>query len=51
MELDINSYWVSFISYGLTGARLPVNLLSGMERPATRYLSADDRDFFAVYER
>ncbi len=51
MELDINSYWVSFITYGAPGAGAPVNLLSGMERPATRYLTPDDRDFFAVYSR
>jgi hypothetical protein len=51
MELDINSYWVSFISYGAPGAEAPANLLSGMERSATRYLEPDDRDFFAVYER
>ena len=49
MELDINSYWVSFITYGLPGAGQPQNLLPGMERPATRYLEPDDRDFFAVY--
>jgi hypothetical protein len=51
IELDINSYWVSFISYGAPGAEEPTNLLSGMERSATRYLEPDDRDFFAVYER
>ncbi len=51
MELDINSYWVSFITYGAPGARAPVNLLPGMNRPATRYLTPDDRDFFAVFER
>jgi hypothetical protein len=51
MELDINSYWVSFITYGAPSAREPLNLLSGMERPATRYLTPDDRDFFAVYSR
>ena len=51
MELDINSYWVSLITYGAPGAEAPSNLLSGMERPATRYLEPDDRDFFAVYER
>jgi hypothetical protein len=49
MELDINSFWVSFITYGAAGAAKPVNLLAGMERPATRYLTPDDRDFFAVY--
>ncbi|HTD57381.1 MAG TPA: hypothetical protein VK672_00655 [Solirubrobacteraceae bacterium] len=51
MELDINSYWVSFIAYGAPFARAPLNLLAGMERPATRYLTPDDRDFFAVYSR
>ena len=50
MELDINSYWVSFITYADAGALGPSNLLSGMERPPSRYLSAEDRDFFAVYE-
>ena len=38
MELDINSYWTSFITYGAPGAEEPKNLLAGMERPATRYL-------------
>jgi len=51
MELDINSEWVSFISYAAPGAQAPSNLLSGMNRPATRYLTPDDRDFFAVYAR
>jgi hypothetical protein len=51
MELDINSYWVTFISYGAFGAQEPSKLLEGMERPATRYLEPDDRDFFAVYSR
>jgi hypothetical protein len=51
MELDINSYWVSFITYGAPGARDPANLLPDMNRSATRYLEPDDRDFFAVYAR
>ena len=51
MELDINSYWVTFISYGAWGALRPVSLLSDMVRPATRYLTPDDRDFFALYLR
>jgi len=51
MELDINSYWVSFITYGAPGASAPLNLLPGMNRPSTRYLTPDDRDFFAVYSR
>jgi hypothetical protein len=51
MELDINSFWTSFISYGAAGGEDPKNLLPGMERSATRYLEPDDRDFFAVYSR
>ena len=48
MELDINSYWVTFNMYGEPGAGRPVALLPGMSRPVTRYLTPDDRDFFAV---
>jgi hypothetical protein len=51
MELDINSYWVTFNSYGEPDARRPTSLLPSMTRPVTRYLSPDDRDFFAVYLR
>ncbi|HWF72490.1 MAG TPA: hypothetical protein VG186_04050 [Solirubrobacteraceae bacterium] len=49
MELDINSYWVSFISYRFPGAADPANLLAAMNRSRYRYLTPDDRDFFAVY--
>jgi hypothetical protein len=51
MELDINSYWVTFNLFGKPGGRDARKLLPDMNRPATRYLSADDRDFFAVYAR
>jgi hypothetical protein len=51
MELDINSEWVTFNSYGAWGAAAPQKLLPGMTRDATRYLMPDDRDFFAVYAR
>jgi hypothetical protein len=51
MELDINSYWVTFVSYAGRGAGDPTSLLPGMTRGPYRYLSADDRDFFAVYLR
>ena len=51
MELDINSYWPSFITYRFPGAGHPANLLAGMVRSPLRYLSPDDRDFFAVYLR
>ncbi len=49
MELDINVYWTSFITYRFPGAQDPANLLPTMDRPSTRYLSPEDRDFFAVY--
>jgi hypothetical protein len=51
MELDINYEWTTFNWYGAWGAGQPNKLLPGMDRPATRYLSPDDRDFFAVYAR
>ena len=49
MELDINTYWTSFITYRYPGAHDPANLLASMDRTPLRYLTPDDRDFFAVY--
>ncbi|MFZ0089100.1 MAG: hypothetical protein WAL63_06325 [Solirubrobacteraceae bacterium] len=51
MQLDINSYWVTFTTYAERNAGRPSSLLPAMTRPVTRYLSPDDRDFFAVYLR
>ena len=51
MELDINTYWTSFITYRHPGAVDPANLLPSMDRSPERYLTPDDRDFFAVYQR
>ena len=51
MELDINTYWTSFIHYRQPNAGGPANLLSSMDRSPLRYLTPDDRDFFAVYLR
>jgi hypothetical protein len=51
LELDINEDWTSFISYRGPGAAGPSNLLPEMLRPADRYLTPDERDFFAVYLR
>jgi hypothetical protein len=51
MELDINSYWPSFITYRHPGALGAANLLPTMARSPQRYLTPDDRDFFAVYTR
>jgi hypothetical protein len=49
MELDINAEWTSFITYRFPGAGDPANLVTTMERSPERYLTPDDRDFFAVY--
>jgi hypothetical protein len=51
MEMDINTYWTSFITYRYPGGRDPANLLPDMDRSPYRYLTPDDRDFFAVYVR
>jgi hypothetical protein len=51
MELDINYEWVTFNFYGSWGAGNAQKLLPGMSRELTRYLTPDDRDFFAVYAR
>ncbi|MFL5864903.1 MAG: phosphodiester glycosidase family protein [Solirubrobacteraceae bacterium] len=51
MELDINTYWPSFITYRQPGAVGAANLLPSMDRSPQRYLTPDDRDFFAVYLR
>ena len=51
MELDINSEWVTFNYYATWGAGDAQKLLPAMTRDPTRYLSPDDRDFFAVYAR
>jgi hypothetical protein len=51
MEMDINAYWPSFITYRRPGAVGAANILPGMARSAQRYLTPDDRDFFGVFER
>jgi hypothetical protein len=51
MELDINSEWVTFNFYGGWGAAGAQKLLPDMTRDTTRYLTPDDRDFFAVSAR
>ncbi len=51
MELDINTYWTTFIHYHHPGAAGAASLLTSMDRPTDRYLTPDDRDFFAVYLR
>lgn len=51
LELDINEDWTSFITYRRPGAVDPSNLLPEMFRPDSRYLTPDERDFFAVYAK
>lgn len=51
LELDINEDWTSFITYRHPGAGEPSNMLPEMFRPPERYLTPDERDFFAVYLR
>lgn len=50
MELDIHSALVSFASWAPSpaGKLIPTKLLPGMDRPADRYLAADQRDFVYV---
>jgi hypothetical protein len=53
MELDINKAWVSFMWYSpgtATGSPQPHKLVE-FTRPADRYFSTNNRDFFAVYAR
>lgn len=51
MELDINYEWTTFDCFGGWNGVAPAKLLPGMSRDSTRYLTPDDRDFFAVYAR
>ncbi len=51
LELDINEDWVSFIAYRHPGAGEPSQLLPEIYRPSDRYLTPDERDFFAVYAK
>ena len=51
MELDINAEWPSFITYTGPHAAGAANILPGMAQSPERYLTPDDRDFFAVYLR
>jgi hypothetical protein len=53
MELDIHSNMASFSSWqpGAGSSVVPTKLLPGMQRPATRYLTVDQRDFFYLTVR
>ena len=54
MELDINTEWVSFMTYD--SIRDPINppatkLLPEFRQNGGRYFNTDERDFVAVYSR
>ena len=50
IELDINEDWTSFISYRHPGARRTrATCCRKCSGPPERYLTPDERDFFAVY--
>ncbi|HVC86960.1 MAG TPA: phosphodiester glycosidase family protein [Gaiellaceae bacterium] len=51
MQLDINAEWPSFNVFAASGGRNAVKIVPNGQQQATRYLSPDDRDFFAVYRR
>jgi hypothetical protein len=52
MEFDINPEWHTLITYTHHhGQLVPTEVGPNPMQPATRYLSPDDRDFFAVYRR
>lgn len=49
MQLDINTFWPTFITYEHPGAGGAAKLVPNPDQTAARYLTPDDRDFFAVY--
>jgi len=49
MMLDINSQFPTFITYGRAGTDAPTMQVPNDRQLPTRYLTPDDRDFFAVY--
>jgi hypothetical protein len=57
MELDINSEWVDFFSYGPAAAGQPAanlsvtKLLPDMRASLNRYFGANSRDFIAIFRR
>jgi hypothetical protein len=53
MELDINTWWISFTAFtsGAAGAPQPTNLLPTMVRAPARYLQRGTRDFVEIDAR
>ena len=50
MQLDINTAWVSYMTYQHSGSHLVPHKLVAFQRPATRYLQPTSRDFISVSE-
>jgi Phosphodiester glycosidase len=52
MQFDINPEWPTLITYTHHGdGPKPTKVVPNLQQPASRYLVADDRDFFTVYRR
>ena len=51
IELDINPEWPSFTSFRARGGRGAVKLVPNPQQSTYRFLTPDNRDFFAVYTR
>ena len=51
IELDINAEWPSLITYGKNGVNQPDKIVPNSQQSSRRYLSPDDRDFFAIYTK
>jgi hypothetical protein len=51
MEFDINPEWHTLITYAHHDGLAPTEVGPNPMQPPTRYLTPDDRDFFAVYRR
>jgi hypothetical protein len=51
MQFDINPEWPTLITYRHHHGLEPNKVVPNLQQPATRYLVADDRDFFTVYQR
>jgi len=51
MQFDINAYWHTLITYTHKGGLHPTMVEPQANHSAYRYLTPDDRDFFAVYRR
>jgi hypothetical protein len=51
MELDINPEWYTIITYRHNHGLQPKQFAYNYQQSDSRYLSPDDRDFFAIYRR